>query len=57
MLVGNHQKPQEKRTLISKEPLWTNLILKHMIIVNVVTINYRTETLVSLGSKSIRYLL
>ena len=57
MLVGNHQKPQEKRTLISKEPLWTNLILKHMIIVSVVTINYRTETLVSLGSKSIRYLL
>lgn len=43
----------------SKEPLWTNLILKDMITVSAVTIDYVTETLyrVPLGSTSIRYLL
>lgn len=39
---------------IHKELFWTNLILKDMIIVNAVTVDYVTETLcrVFLGSKS-----
>lgn len=42
-----------------KELLWTNLILKDMIVASAVTVDYVTETLhrVFLGSKSICYLL
>lgn len=44
---------------MSKELLWTNLILKDMIIASVVTVDYATEPLhrVSLGSKATHYLL